>query len=161
MALFKTKKKDYMEGDTKYSRAITIPQYEIKGEKPLIPELYNNKKVVELLNHIKNSNVSEEEKKFLTIAAYRHYVFNYSKIAEYYPHASKEMQELMEESALVIIDIDDAIMGGYVKLSNKLNQLIEESKQKRGVKDEKFYKIYIDFYSWNNNSKYYPLQCFY
>ena len=136
MALFKTKKKDYMEGDTKYSRAITIPQYEIKGEKPLIPELYNNKKVVELLNHIKSSNVSEEEKKFLTIAAYRHYVFNYSKIAEYYPHASKEMQELMEESALVIIDIDDAIMGGYVKLSNKLNQLIEESKQQRGVKDE-------------------------
>ena len=136
MALFKTKKKDYMEGDTKYSRAITIPQYEIKGEKPLIPELYNNKKVVELLNHIKNSNVSEEEKKFLTIAAYRHYVFNYSKIAEYYPHASKEMQELMEESALVIIDIDDASMGGYVKLSNKLNQLIEESKQQRGVKDE-------------------------
>lgn len=136
MALFKTKKKDYMEVDTKYSRAITIPQYEIKGEKPLIPELYNNKKVVELLNHIKNSNVSEEEKKFLTIAAYRHYVFNYSKIAEYYPHASKEMQELMEESALVIIDIDDAIMGGYVKLSNKLNQLIEESKQQIGVKDE-------------------------
>ena len=136
MALFKTKKKDYMEGDAKYSRAITIPQYEIKGQKPLIPELYNIKKVVELLNHIKNSNVSEEEKKFLTIAAYRHYVFNYSKIAEYYPHASKEMQELMEESALVIIDIDDAIMGGYVKLSNKLNQLIEESKQQRGVKDE-------------------------
>lgn len=144
MALFKTKKKDYMEGDTKYSRAITIPQYEIKGEKPLIPELYNNKKVVELLNHIKNSNVSEEEKKFLTIAAYRHYVFNYSKIAEYYPHASKEMQELMEESALVIIDIDDAIMGGYVKLSNKLNQLIEESKQKRGIKDEEwFLRIHI------------------
>ena len=144
MALFKTKKKDYMEGDTKYSRAITIPQYEIKGEKPLIPELYNNKKVVELLNHIKNSNVSEEEKKFLTIAEYRHYVFNYSKIAEYYPHASKEMQELMEESALVIIDIDDAIMGGYVKLSNRLNQLIEESKQQRGVKDEEWFLcVYI------------------
>ena len=129
MTLFKTKKKDYMEGDTKYSRAITIPQYEIKGEKPLIPELYNNKKVVELLNHIKNSNVSEEEKKFLTIAAYRHYVFNYSKIAEYYASASKEMQELMEESALVIIDIDDAIKNGYVKYSNRIQQIIEDSKK--------------------------------
>ena len=118
-----------MEGDTKYSRAITIPQYEIKGEKPLIPELYNNKKVVELLNHIKNSNVSEEEKKFLTIAAYRHYVFNYSKIAEYYASASKEMQELMEESALVIIDIDDAIKNGYVKYSNRIQQIIEDSKK--------------------------------
>ena len=127
MALFKTKKKDYMEGDTKYSRAITIPQYEIKGEKPLIPELYNNKKVVELLNHIKNSNVSEEEKKFLTIAAYRHYVFNYSKIAEYYPHASKEMQELMEQSALVILDMDDAIANGYVKLSARIQEIMEQS----------------------------------
>lgn len=136
MPLFETKKKDYMEGDTKYSRAITVPQYEIKGQKPFIEELYNNKKVVELLKHIDSSNVSEQEKKFLRIAAYRHYVFNYSKIAEYYPHASKEMQELMEESALVIIDIDDAIMNGYVKLSGRLNQLIEESKTKRGIIDE-------------------------
>ena len=137
MALFKTKKKDYMEGDTKYSRAITIPQYEIKGEKPLIPELYNNKKVVELLNHIKNSNVSEEEKKFLTIAAYRHYVFNYSKIAEYYASASKEMQELMEESALVIIDIDDAIKNGYVKYSKRIQQIIEDSKKAKEESNEK------------------------
>ena len=136
MALFKTKKKDYMEGDTKYSRAITIPQYEIKGEKPLIPELYNNKKVVELLNHIKNSNVSEEEKKFLTIAAYRHYVFNYSKIAEYYASASKEMQELMEESALVIIDIDDAIKNGYVKYSKRIQQIIEDSKKAKEESNE-------------------------
>ena len=126
-----------MEGDTKYSRAITIPQYEIKGEKPLIPELYNNKKVVELLNHIKNSNVSEEEKKFLTIAAYRHYVFNYSKIAEYYASASKEMQELMEESALVIIDIDDAIKNGYVKYSKRIQQIIEDSKKAKEESNEK------------------------
>ena len=125
-----------MEGDTKYSRAITIPQYEIKGEKPLIPELYNNKKVVELLNHIKNSNVSEEEKKFLTIAAYRHYVFNYSKIAEYYASASKEMQELMEESALVIIDIDDAIKNGYVKYSKRIQQIIEDSKKAKEESNE-------------------------
>ena len=125
-----------MEGDTKYSRAITIPQYEIKCEKPLIPELYNNKKVVELLNHIKNSNVSEEEKKFLTIAAYRHYVFNYSKIAEYYASASKEMQELMEESALVIIDIDDAIKNGYVKYSKRIQQIIEDSKKAKEESNE-------------------------
>ena len=129
MALFDIKKKDYMEGDTKYSRAISIPQYEVKGEKPFIEELYDNRKVVELLNHIKQSNVSEEEKKFLTIAAYRHYVFNYSKIAEYYPHASKEMQELMEESALVIIDIEDAIMDGYVLASKKIESIIDGNRK--------------------------------
>ena len=122
-----------MEGDTKYSRAISIPQYEVKGDKPFIEELYSNEKVIKLLEHIKKSGVSEKEKKFLTIAAYRHYVFNYSRIAEYYASASKEMQELMEESALVIIDIDDAIKNGYVKYSKRIQQIIEDSKK---VKEE-------------------------
>lgn len=136
MALIKVNKKDYMEQDTKYSRAVNIPQYEIKGNKPFIEELYANKKVIELLRHIEVSTVTDEEKKFLKIAAYRHYVFNYDKIAEYYACASKEMQELMEESALVIIDIDDAIANGYVKLSKKLESLIESSKKQRGIIDE-------------------------
>ena len=129
MALIKVNKKDYMKGDTKYSRAISIPQYEVKGDRPFIEELYSNEKVIKLLEHIKKSGVSEEEKKFLTIAAYRHYVFNYSRIAEYYASASKEMQELMEESALVIIDIDDAIKNGYVKYSKRIQQIIEDSKK--------------------------------
>lgn len=137
MSLLNVKKKDYMKGDTKYSRSIAIPQYKIKGEKPFIEELYNNKKVVELIDHIKKSNVTEDEKKFLTIAAYRHYVFNYDKIAEYYPHASKEMQELMEESALVIIDIGDAIANGYVKYSKRIQQIIEDSKRAKEESNEK------------------------
>lgn len=126
-----------MEGDTKYSRAISIPQYEVKGDRPFIEELYSNEKVIKLLEHIKKSGVSENEKKFLTIAAYRHYVFNYSRIAEYYAGASKEMQELMEESALVIIDIDDAIKNGYVKYSKRIQQIIEDSKKAKEESNEK------------------------
>ena len=126
-----------MEGDTKYSRAISIPQYEVKGDRPFIEELYSNEKVIKLLEHIKKSGVSEKEKKFLTIAAYRHYVFNYSRIAEYYASASKEMQELMEESALVIIDIDDAIKNGYVKYSKRIQQIIEDSKKAKEESNEK------------------------
>ena len=38
------------------------------------------------------------------------------------------MGELMEESALVILDMDDAIANGYVVLSEKMQQLIEEEK---------------------------------
>ena len=126
-----------MAGDTKYSRAISIPQYEIKGDRPFIEELYSNEKVIKLLGHIKKSDVSDDEKKFLTIAAYRHYVFNYSRIAEYYASASKEMQELMEESALVIIDIDDAIKNGYVKYSKRIQQIIEDSKKAKEESNEK------------------------
>ena len=77
--------------------------------------------------NINKSDVSEEEKKFLRFAASRHIVFNYSKIADYYAHENKEMQELMEQSALVILDIDDAIANGYVKLSKDIEKILEES----------------------------------
>ena len=42
------------------------------------------------------------------------------------------MQRLMEQSALVIIDIDDAIANGYVRLSTTIDKLIEESKDGKG-----------------------------
>ena len=62
------------------------------------------------------------------MAASRHIVFNYAKIADYYAHSNEEMQELMEQSALVILDIDDAIANGYVKLSKDIEKLIDSSK---------------------------------
>lgn len=118
------------EVDTKYSRAVRTPQYEIKGDCPQVVELFDNSKTNTFLNHIRNANITDEEKDFLRLAAYRHVKFRYDRIAEYYAHASKEMQELMEESALVIIDIDDAIANGYVKLSEKLKDIVEDAKKK-------------------------------
>lgn len=106
--------------EKKYTMKTSIPQYDIKGEQPDISELCDISKTKELLEKIKQSNVSEEEKKFLRLGAYRHLCFNYSKIAEYYAHADKEMQELMEDSALVIIDFEDAIAKGYVELSKQV-----------------------------------------
>ena len=73
-----------------------------------------------------DNNVSKLEKQFLLACATRHYVFNYSKIADYYASASKEMQELMEDSALVIIDFDDAIAKGYVKLNKRIEDILEK-----------------------------------
>jgi hypothetical protein len=123
-------KNNPMGDDTKYSRAIRIPQYEPKNEKPVLASVYDTTKYSKLMARINKSSVSEEEKKFLKFAASRHIVFNYSKIADYYANASKEMQELMEESALVILDIDDAIANGYISLSKKMQQLIEEEKSR-------------------------------
>mgnify|MGYP007102047897 CR=1 FL=1 len=123
-------KKNPMGEDTKYSRAIRIPQYEPKNEKPKLEEVYDLTKYSQLVAKINKSDVSDDEKKFLKFAASRHIVFTYSKIADYYAHASKEMQELMEQSALVILDIDDAIANGYVALSEKMQQLIDEEKER-------------------------------
>ena len=131
MRLFDVPVKTAMGDDTKNSRAIRTPQYEPKSVKPNIAELCNHSKYSELLAKINKSNVSDEEKTFLKLAAGRHIVFNYSKIADYYAHSDREMQELMEQSALVILDIDDAIANGYVKLSAKMNQLVDEAKAQR------------------------------
>lgn len=131
MSLFDIERKTAMGDDTKYSRAIRIPQYIPNEKAPHISSLLNHEKYSQLLRNINNSTVSEEEKKFLKMAAARHIVFNYSKIADYYAHANKEMQELMEQSALVILDIDDAIANGYVKLSAKMNQLVDEARVRK------------------------------
>lgn len=108
---------DLLNENNPYTMKVKIPQYEIKGEMPELFELVDENKVKELIDRINKSNVSAEQKEFLRKAAQRHLLFNYSKIAEYYAHQEKEMQELMEDSALVIIDINDAIAKGYAKLS--------------------------------------------
>lgn len=119
------------EKESKYTKAVGSPTYEPKNKKPHILELRDKDKALRLKNKISSSKVSDEEKKFLLEAATRHIVFNYEKIADYYAHASKEMQELMENSALVIIDFEKAIELGYVKLSKcikdqYLNEYIDE-----------------------------------
>ena len=88
----------------------------------MVKDLYNEQKSLELLEKIKKSKVSNAEKEFLIMATFRHVVFNYSKIAEYYAQSNKEMQELMEDSALVIIDFNKAIENGYVNLSNEIRK---------------------------------------
>ena len=114
------------EEENPHSQKKHIPQYEPTGDFVDIMDLIDDEKTNELIKEIKESNVSEDQKNFLIKAAYRHLKFNYSKIADYYSNASEEMQILMEKSALVIIDIDDAIANGYVKLTKVVQDLIAE-----------------------------------
>lgn len=118
---------DEGEDDT-YTSKTNIPQYEIQGEQPELSELVAEDKTNELLDEIENSDLPFDEKMFLRLAAYRHLVFNYRKVAEYYAAASPEMQALMEKSALVIIDYQDAIANGYTALSKKVQAMLEADK---------------------------------
>lgn len=113
----------------KYSTNIQIPQYEITGECPALEALVDEEKTNSLLGKIEQANIPEDIKAFLRKAATRHYAFNYKNIAEYYAHAPAEIQELMEESALVIIDYDNAIRNGYVQLSEDLKSLVESEEE--------------------------------
>lgn len=114
------------EGENPYTQKINIPQYEITGEKPDVLELVNDEKTNELIEEIKKSKVTKKEKDFLIQGAQRHLIFNYKKIAEYYANASEEMQELMEKSALVIIDFDNAIANGYVRMKSEIDRMRED-----------------------------------
>ena len=115
---------DELEDDT-YTAAVNVPQYEITGKKPTIAEMLDTEKADTLIAKIKASSVSEEEKAFLIRATHRHNVFNYGNVAEYYAHASPEMQELMEASALVIIDVGNAIANGYATLMGEVLDAME------------------------------------
>lgn len=115
------------DSDKKYTNKIEAPIYEPKNTKPHILELCDKSKTHRLIKEIDASSLSFEEKTFLIDAARRHTVFNYEKIADYYAHSSKEMQHLMERSALVIIDFEKAIEYGYVKLCEDIkNQYLQE-----------------------------------
>jgi hypothetical protein len=119
-----------------YSKKVDTPIYSPKGDKPELGELVNPAKAQELIDKIKQSDVSEAEKQFLILAAHRHNVFSYRTVAEYYCHASPVMQDLMEQSALVIIDLDKAIENGYVVLSERLQNIYTESYESGTTDDE-------------------------
>ena len=114
------------EGGEKYSKKITTPIYTPSGRPTSIYECYDHQKYLRMIHRINLSNVSDEEKEFLRLAATRHIAFNYERIADYYASASKEMQELMEQSALVIIDFDKAIELGFVQLNENMRRLYEQ-----------------------------------
>ena len=126
MEMFDFAKLGSGQGEKPYTTKINIPQYEITGEKPDILELVYDEKTNELIEEIKKSNVTKKEKDFLIQAAQRHLAFNYKKIAEYYANASEEMQDLMEKSALAIIDFDNAIANGYVRMKSEIDKMRED-----------------------------------
>lgn len=111
---------DEQAGDERYTQKIELPTYEPNRAKPHVKELYDDSKTKRLIAKINASEIPEDEKQFLRIAAQRHTVFHFEKAADYYAHSSKEVQELFEQQALVIIDFNKAFEQGYIRLAHKM-----------------------------------------
>jgi hypothetical protein len=94
--------------------------YEPSKRKPHLVELVDRNKTLELELAIEKSNASQPEKEFLIMAAQRHNGFNFDLIADYYSHASPQVQRLMEESGLVIVDFNKAVELGFVRMSEDI-----------------------------------------
>lgn len=110
-----------------YTSRIEIPTYQPTEEKPLMAELFDDDKTRLLVQRINaTEGLTEEERDFLIMAAQRHTVLHFNRIADYYAHARQEVQDLMEESALVIIDFERAVELGYVELTQRLAAMVGE-----------------------------------
>lgn len=110
-----------------YTKSMKHMQYvPTKREKISSETCYNLEKYNKLKKEIKEKELPEDVKKFLLLAATRHIVFDYSQIAEFYAQSDKEIQELMEKSGLVIIDMEDAMEYGFVDMTCTLKELRDE-----------------------------------
>ena len=112
--------------DEPYSREIKSPVYEPKNEKPELSALFDDTRTRQLIADIDAADMPEDVKEFLRLAAQRHTVLRFNRIADYYAHADAPTQRLMEDSALVIIDFKRAIELGYVELTKNIAELVKD-----------------------------------
>ncbi|MGL5914017.1 MAG: hypothetical protein ACRCZB_07610 [Bacteroidales bacterium] len=104
-----------------YSKKIECPIYEPKlAVAPNIEDLIDTRKYDELICKIERLSIGSQVKHFMRVAASRHIVFDYAKIAEFYAHADMQEQDIMEDLALVIIDFGKAIEDGYTTLKEDI-----------------------------------------
>lgn len=106
-----------------YTQKIEAPVYTPMGDKPALTELVDRTKSRALMDEIEAAKIPADIKDFLVVAAERHNAFDYQAIAEFYAHAPKKIQRLMENSALVIIDFKKAVENGFVSMSKEIAAL--------------------------------------
>jgi hypothetical protein len=110
--------------ESAYTGKVVVPIYTPTGDKPKVAELAGLKKYNQFIEEIESAQIDDQEvADFLKFAASRHIVFDYGKVAEYYAHAPKEVQRLMENSALVLVDFNRAVELGYVRLTERVKAL--------------------------------------
>jgi hypothetical protein len=107
-----------------YTAKVAPVQYEVVGPCPDVVELTDDAHARDLRAAITATQLPDDVAEFLTAATWRHVVFDYRRIAEFYPHQTPEVQALMEQSALVIIDVDDAIQHGYMIFTETMQDLM-------------------------------------
>jgi hypothetical protein len=113
----------------RYTSKIAAPIYEIRGECPDVKDLCNRDKTNELIREIRAAKLPKDIAAFLVFAAERHTAFDFRRIAEFYAHQGPAVQDLMERSALVIIDYQKAIEYGFVRLNEFLGAIADKDAQ--------------------------------
>lgn len=112
--------------ESKYTRKLDSPVYKPVGKKPPLSKMYDRTKTEELQRSIRKAGLPKDITGYLMAAAERCTKFNFAYAAEYYAHANKKVQSLMEDCALVIVDYDKAIEHGYFKLVEEIKDIVKD-----------------------------------
>lgn len=105
-----------------YTQKLESPVYTPSGARYGVEALYDVEKAARLLAEIERADLDPGLRTFLIAAAQRHVVFHFDRIADYYAGAPAEVQALMERSALVIVDSEQAIENGFLTLHEDVLQ---------------------------------------
>lgn len=135
MEAFGFEEEDYtgrvdVDGET-YSVKVETPVYEPKrGVPPTVEKMVEWEKAEALAARVdKLEGVPEDVRTFLRFACYRFVKFHFDEIAEFYCHASLEVQRMMEDLALVIIDFNRATELGFVRLTDTFRELMKSEEE--------------------------------
>ena len=120
---------DIKKEDTTYTDKADGLIYEPSDEKVSVNSVCDKTRYDELIKRVESSHVTDDEKAFLRDAATRFMRFDYQHIADYYAQASDEMRGLMEDSGLVIVDINAAIENGFVKMSRAIEEIMADAEK--------------------------------
>ena len=126
---------DQSEAENPYTKKIDVAPYAKTGEKPETRATFDDAKTNQLLAAIEASTLPEQERYMLRLAAYRHVVFDFQEMASLYAHAEPELQRLMEDSALVIVDMEKAIASGWARLRSELDNIYAQEKAEEAEND--------------------------
>ena len=111
--------------DTPFSTKVQSPIYTPSGPCPPVSELYDASRADKLLAEIDAAtDIPDDLREFLRLAAIRHVTIRFDRVANYYAHAPAHIQRLFEDSALVIIDFNRAIELGFVRLEEGIQEAL-------------------------------------
>lgn len=99
-----------------YMMKIDMFVYELLGGKLDISELYDDMKIQELISWICLVFFEFDIEKFFLCVVECYMVFNFSRIVDYYVYVFFEIQCFFEELVLVIIDYQQVIENGFVRM---------------------------------------------
>lgn len=122
MKHIKTKYKNFGNG---------LPVFETTDKDISLSECVNVDKYIELISEIEKSfadnKISSDEYKFLKLCATRWIKFNYANVAQYFcKKASPEMQQLLQRSVMILLDVDDAFKQEVIKAKSYISSLQSE-----------------------------------